>query len=504
MFNRQFAVNTYATLLNLIIQFSISFFLTSYLVETVGATAYGFFTLANTVVNYTIIISSALNSMSARFVGIEYHNNNIDSAIKYYSSILFADLLLVGVLLLPACVGIWYINKFINVPDDLLSDVRILFYVVFANMCINVGSAIFSIVFVIKNRLDLSSVITIISNLIKASLLIILYISLKPTIIYLGVATLVATVFIFVSNAYYTKRFLPEIKPTLKSIRWKAIKTVLYAGIWNSLTYLGAALLHSFDLLICNIMISAQAMGCLSVAGVLPGVVGVCIGALSNLFTPKYIELFAANNYDGLLSEIRNSIRFLTIMSCAPICFLVGFGMSFYQLWVPNTDAQMAYLLSVFIILPYFTGAAINSVNYLYTVANKVKWPSIVLLITGALNLLIVYGLLKFSNLGVYSIVIVSATIGLLRNVLFNAPYAAYCIKQKIHVFYPDILRSFVSIVIACVLALFVDRYFTPSTWLDLILVGGVTTLLITLLVALVTLDRHHVKFFLNKITLKS
>ncbi len=82
MINKQFALNTTAIGLNLLVQFTINFFLTSYLVRTVGSTAYGFFTLANTMVNYALIISTALNSMSARFVGIEYHKQNFKEAMK--------------------------------------------------------------------------------------------------------------------------------------------------------------------------------------------------------------------------------------------------------------------------------------------------------------------------------------------------------------------------------------------------------------------------------------
>ena len=102
MLQRQFTKNTTAIILNLVIQFTINFFLTSYLVRTVGSTAYGFFTLANTLVNYALIISAALNSMSARFVGIEYHNKQYDTAIGYYSSVFFGDIIFISVLTIPA------------------------------------------------------------------------------------------------------------------------------------------------------------------------------------------------------------------------------------------------------------------------------------------------------------------------------------------------------------------------------------------------------------------
>jgi len=503
MYPKQFTINTIAVILNLLIQFLVSFFLTSYLVGTVGATAYGFFALANTIVNYTIILTSALNSMSSRFVGVEYHNQRFDEAIRYYSSVFFGDVFFVLLLLIPSLIAIWNIDTFINVPPELLHDVRALFYVIFANMCINVCAAVFSGVFIIKNRLDLSSIISISSNLFRALLLILLYSFRSPSIVYLGIATLAATILVVVGNVYCNKKLMPELRIEYATVRLKTIWTIVSAGMWNSFNHLSLFLLHGFDLLFSNIMLSAVVMGNMSVAGTLPAMVSTCISSISNLFTPKYLEYFSAQNYDALSREIHNSIKFMTVISCMPICFLVGFGMPFYELWTPNVDVKMVYLLSVCIIIPNFTGAAINSVNYLYTIVNKVKFPAIVLFGTGVLNVIVVYLCLKYSQLGVYSIVIVSAVLGILRNIVFNAPYAAYCIHKKYYEFYPDMLRSFVILLIGCSISWLINWICEPSSWVELILIGGGSSLMIAIVIAWTMLDKQQHIFLLSKLHLQ-
>ncbi len=503
MLQRQFAINTIATIFNIAIQFAVSFFLTSYLVMTVGSTAYGFVVLANTIVSYTLIVSTALNSMSARFIGVEYYNKNIVEATRYYSSVLFGDILFVLFLIGPAVVGIWNIDYFVDVPTDIISDVKQLFYIIFVNMCVNVGTAVFSGVFVIRNRLDLSSVISILSNLLKAGLLIAFYACFETSIVYIGVATLIASVFVAVVNMYYNRRLVPDIKPNIRTVSLRAIKTIISAGVWNSFNHLSWVLLHGFDLLMCNIMIGVVAMGSLSIAGTLPSVVSTCVSTLSNLFTPKYLEHFSTNNYKALFAEVNNSIRFMTVISCAPISFLIGFGLPFYQLWTPSADVETIYLLSIFIIVPNFTGAGINSVNYLYTVVNRVKMPSIVLFVTGVANIAIVYLLLQFTDLGVYAIVVVSALIGLFRNILFNAPYAALCIKQKFYAFYKPMLYSSVILTVTCVLAWVISNTCQPSSWLELIGMGGITCIGMMTVVAYIVLDSKQRKDLLSRIHLK-
>lgn len=207
---RQFAVNTIATSLNLVIQFGINFFLTSYLVRTVGSTTFGFWGLANSIVNYAWIIMTALNSMSARYIGIDYHRGNMRQASGYFSSVFVADLTFALIILLPSCIAIYYIDRLISVPPEIVKEVKILFYIVFFNMCWSIIFAVFGCVFIIKNRLDLSSVINIISNIIKAVILILLYWLFRPSIVYLGTATFCVGVFLAITSIIFTKRLTPE------------------------------------------------------------------------------------------------------------------------------------------------------------------------------------------------------------------------------------------------------------------------------------------------------
>lgn len=498
--NRQFAVNTIATALNLVIQFGINFFLTSYLVRTVGSTAFGFWGLANSFVNYALIITTALNSMAARYIGIDYHRGNMRHACGYFSSVFVADLLFALIILLPSCFAIFYIDKLITVPADILLDVKTLFYIVFANMCCNVIFAVFGCAFVIKNRLDILSTLNIISSVMKASILVVLYWKFKPSIVYLGTATLCASIFIAVCSVIFTKRITPELRLRYSYSSLKSVKTIVSSGVWNSLNQLSVVLLHGLDLLIANVLVSATAMGLLSVANLIPGVIGTCIFTLANVFTPRFLELYSLEKYTEMFHDLRNSIKFLTVITCLPISFLVAFGCPFYQLWTPDTDVKTVYNLSLIVALPLFSGGAISSTNYLYTVADKVRWQAIALLVTGVLNVVIVYVILKTTNLGVYAIVMVSAIIGFIRNFFFNAPLGAYCAKQKLTALWPDLLVSYVCLAFCCIFGLLINHFVNLNTWVKLVFIGGGSTLLSSLIIAHFLLSYSQRVWLFNRI----
>lgn len=500
MNRRQFAINTGASTLNLIIQFSVNFFLTAYLVRTVGSTAYGFFTLACTIVNYANIVSNALNSMASRFVGYEYFQKNFKGAIRYFSSVLYGDIAFVLIILAPALILIYNLDDCIDIPIELVHDVKILFLIVFLNLCISLIGSIFSAVYVITNRLDISSIRNVVSNILRALLLVFLYSQFKASIIYIGIATILTTLLIVGNDIYFSKRLLPDIKSKANCVSIGAIRTLTMSGIWNSVNQLGIIFLHGLDLLLCNQMISPVYMGYLSIACTMPNAVSSCISSFSYLFTPQFLEHFSKNEFELLRNDIVNSIKFMTVISCIPISFLIGFGLQFYSLWTPSADVTLVYILSVCIIIPNFTGGCINSVNFLYSVVNKVKTPALILLLTGVLNVAIVYLLLKFTDWGVICIVVVSAVLGLMRNIFFNAPFAAHCIKQPYHIFWRDIFKSFLCLVLGCIICYYIGSLLVIDSWTSLILIGGSASVLMAVGVALIILSKQQRYFLLSKI----
>ena len=71
--------NSFKTTINLlssvgvlITNLCISFFLSPYIIRTIGVEANGFVNLANTFVTYADLVVMALNAMAARFITIAY------------------------------------------------------------------------------------------------------------------------------------------------------------------------------------------------------------------------------------------------------------------------------------------------------------------------------------------------------------------------------------------------------------------------------------------------
>lgn len=145
-------INLVATALAFSISIGINFFLTPYIVGAVGVAAYGFVALANDFIAYVSIVALALNSMAGRFITIAMHQGDNLAAREYYASTIGANALLAAIIFMLALPFIYVLDLFLNIPAELLTDVRALFALTLVNFLINMVLAVVGVAYIIENR----------------------------------------------------------------------------------------------------------------------------------------------------------------------------------------------------------------------------------------------------------------------------------------------------------------------------------------------------------------
>ncbi|PKC53391.1 hypothetical protein RhiirA1_479399 [Rhizophagus irregularis] len=475
---KQLMVNLSASIVAFILNIGISFFLTPYIIGSLGIEAYGFVTLGLNFINYATLVTLALNSMAVRFITIEIHRNNWEEANKYFSSVVLANVLIAAVILIPAILCVFYIDIIVNVPIDILSDVRILFAFLFLNFLISIIVSSFSVSTFATNRLYLQSIRGIESYVIQAILLIILFGFLDPKVSYIGIVAMIVLLYKTGFNIYYTKVFLPKIKEKKIYFNVKAVWELVSSGIWNSVIHLGNILLQGLNLLIANLFISAAAMGTLAVANTVPLVLSSLIGTIAGVFVPDFTILYSKRKIEELVVSIKKSMKILGLITNIPIAILIAFGEEFFTLWVPREDAQMMHVLSVLYVSVFIISGSINSLYNVFTVTNKVRTNALVMVSTGIFNILVVLVLLFTTELGIYAVVIVSSFLGIIRNLVFTAPFGAIYLGLKWYTFFFEIIKSFFAFIIVLIIGLVINEIVVVDNWYLLIVVSIFTAIL--------------------------
>ena len=117
-------------------------------------------------------------------------------------------------------------------------------------------------------------------------------------------------------------------------------------------------------------------------------------------------------------------------------------------LWIPGQDIAKIYFITIIAMLPCVTEGCVYPLYYAYTLTIKNKIPCLVTIAGGLLNVVGMYLLLKFTKLGVYSIVITTAIIMNLIVGVFNPVYISKCLNVRKSMFIPDIVWNILMLTI--------------------------------------------------------
>ncbi len=471
-------INMAAQIVSFSVTMGISFFLTPFIVERLGREAYGFVGLANNFINYAQVLVTALNSMASRFITISIHREEYQTANEYFSSLIFANAVIAAVLTVPAVLVLVFLNSLLDVPAAIFSDVRLLWTLLFAQSLIGIVTSVYGNATYVRNRLDLSSRRTIESELLRAGILLAAFSLLPPHVYYMGVAALVCLLYRTVTNIRYTRMLLPEVQIRRSNFRWARIRELISSGVWNSLTHIGSILSNQLDLLITNVLVGADAMGSVSIAKNLPAMILSVFAMLASVFMPQLNISYAKGDFEDIRAQLLFAIKLLGAVACIPVACTIAFGDVFFALWVPTEDAALLRALAIAGMLEFPLALALEPLWNVFTVTNKIKQSSLVLLANAFLSLGLVFVLLHFARTDlekVFIVVGVSAVVNTVRCATFLPIYGAKCMNMKKTTFYGPVLKNLLTLAVVTAFAFGVRRMVGPHTWVQFILVCGVT-----------------------------
>lgn len=477
---RQFILNLFASLISFAANLGIGFLMTPFIVQQIGAEAYGFVGLANTMINYATLFTLALNSVSGRFITVAYHKGDKSTADKYFTSTLSSNLVIVAILTMIAVPLIWNLEHVVNISPHLINDVKILFSFIFINFLLSTLSTVFTVATFIKNKLYLSSIANIVAILAKVLILIAMFGTLPPMVWYVGLGTCAMTAITFIANWIYTKKLVPELRFIRHGFSVSAIREMLAAGIWNCVIKLQQILQDGLSLLVTNLLISPHFMGLLSIAQLVPTTMSGLMGTISGLFSPKQTKFFARGQKELLLQELKSGMRICGFFVNIIFVVLLIIGENFIRIWQPGQDTKMINILMQLTMLGFFLSGVATTLQNVPLLVNKLRPYSLGWLACGAVSFaLIILGVHLFPSSGIYMVAAVPQIVGFVANLTFVPLYASRCLNLPLWSFYPIYLQYITSTIVSIVICFILHSMLMPkiTSWISLFIACTIYTL---------------------------
>ena len=222
-----------------------------------------------------------------------------------------------------------------------------------------------------------------------------------------------------------------------------AVKKLVGNGIWNSINSLGITLNSGLDLLVTNLLLTNLQMGQIAITKTIASIFSSLEAMLCQPFQPLLLKSYSDNNKEQLFDELKMSVNISGFFSALTFAVFFSLGRLFYKLWIPNQDIELLYALTVVTILAYVTEGPVHPLYYIYTLTVKNRVPCIITLLGGVLNVVGMFVLVRYTNMGIYSIVITTTIITTITSMITNPPYMARCLKLKWYTFLSDAIDQY-------------------------------------------------------------
>ena len=497
---KQVSINLIANIVSFSANLIISFVLTPFLINTLGKETFSFYPIANTIVSYMSVLTTAMNTIASRYVTISLVNGKQEEATKYYSSVLTSNLLISAVLFIPMILVVIFIDRFMEVPINSVAAIKTLYAFVFSAALINIAASVFGIATFAKNRIDLRSLRELITAALRLVLFVILYKLLPPSIVYVGIVTLAVAIVNIIFQMKYSKMLLPEIKLSFRNTSWKHTKELLASSIWNVINSFGNTLLAGMSLILANIFYGATASGSYSIIQTVPQFLNGAIIMLVGVFYPVITYKYAQNDKKGLIDELRKAQRTIGFITGATITVFSALASDFFSLWTPGEDSSYLAMLSLLTILPHFIIGCMWSLTNLNVVMNRVKIPAMFTLSCGILNIIISYVIFKGFHPGLILLPVVSTMLQLMWIGIFIPLYACHNLGVKWNTFYQAVTRAFICAVPVFIIVYKLKNFFIFDNWYKFILFGGCSGIIALVIFGVGMFGRKEIKNLLINI----
>lgn len=340
------------------------------------------------------------------------------------------------------------------------------------------------------------------SYIIQAIILLVTCVSMKPHVWYVGIASFVAALIMLLVQYVFTKRLTHELKVKTSDFSVKCIKDFLVNGIWNAINNIGNLLNSGLDLLITNKMLTELLMGMVSVSKTLGSLCYTLVVAISSSFRPKQLEAYSHKDKEKLIELLKNSML-ITGTVCAII--LAGFnacGEDFLHLWLPSQNHEILFQLAMITLMSDILIGVVNPLYYVFTLTKKLKVPCLITIIMGILNISGMYALIKYTDLGVYAVVLTTMVLNCVH--FIDTPlYASYCLNIKMITFYPVIILHFLNTAVLFLWTSLINCYWpNVYSWAMLlvkVIFSGITEMIIVVVLMTTTEQKKQLLKILGK-----
>ncbi len=493
--SNQIRLGTILSYINLAIGNIIPIFYTPLMLEMLGQSEYGLYTLAHSVVGYLSLLSFGIGGTIVRYLAKARAENNRSEEekifglfIKIYSVLAILVLVVGGIV--TTQVGVFFKNSITSAD---IKKMRLLVLMMTINTAISFPTSVFSSVIIANERFIFNKLISMLSTILAPCLnLVLLYCGFGS--VGMTLSSTILTLITFVGNIIYCFAVI-GLKPCFHHTPTRLLREIVQFSAFIFLGELVNMLYWATDKVLIGRMIGTEAVAVYNVGATFNSIMQSLGTGVGSLFTPRVVINAAQGDnvyLDSLFHRI-GRIQFY-IISLILTGFTV-FGRQFIDLWV-GTEYRAAYTVALLIMVPLGIPLIQSIALQIIVAKNKHQFRAVLFLAVAILN--VIGTVLLIPRLGIIGAAIATCVAYMIGPVITMNWYYSRKIGIDIKGFWFNIVKiSPVSIVLLFT-GIIVTKYINLNSWITLFSGIIIYTLLYCLLNWFFAMNTYEKEIFLK------
>ncbi|MDH8700780.1 O-antigen/teichoic acid export membrane protein [Dysgonomonadaceae bacterium PH5-43] len=344
--NKRIAKNTMFLYFRMLFTMGIGLYTSRLLLDTLGVSDYGLYSIVGGVVLMFAFLQSALSGATVRFLNVAMTEDD-DALSKVFNTSLIIHLILCAVVfILSETVGLWLVYNKLEIPDGRFNAALITYQISIVSVLISIYQIPYNSAIIAHERMKVFAYISIIEAALKlAVVFVVIFVDFDKLILY-AVLILLATTIIRIIYQVYCVRNFKECK-----VNWKYDKDIMknmlsffgwdtYGNFSVTIKEQGIKVLH--NMFFGTVINAASAVAAQAMAGV-----SSLTGNFVMAIRPQLMKSYAKNDFSRMNVLTNQGTRlsyFLFLMIAIPLFFEADF---FLNLWLKEVPDKVVVFLRI-------------------------------------------------------------------------------------------------------------------------------------------------------------
>ncbi len=371
-----------------------AFFLSPYIVHTLGDALYGIWSLIMSFTGHYGLLAVGIQGATTRHIAFSLGKNDYEKMNSYISSALWFLLPAAMLCIVAGTFIVLLIGRLFRIEAEYLFEAQAACFIVSVTIAITFAFVIFRSILTAHQRFDSLNLIRT-STVAVRSLLTVLMLSRGYKIV--GLALLGLGV-ILVSNlflALMTKSQCQSCKISLRNFSKQSFKTLLGYGVKAFTGHVALALVYQCDLMVIALFLPPEKITIYSLGATLLFYITQFNNAIVHVFDPYATRLYARGGIDALRPFYLQGSRFIYIMAGIIVAGCLSFGKPFFSLWIDPEHVESAVILWI-LVVPQLFGIGARFGHCLLVATARIGVFNIVAVTGGITNLVLSLILVQF------------------------------------------------------------------------------------------------------------